>query len=113
MKNHIKINDFQQLQIDFDEIQAELEKCIGQIFATDKFQTLPNWVLKGLISMDDCINDVTADQKKKMNKLNAQAFTKLKQKLKKYFTETGDSENKFQAQIDKYRLNPVEDVVVA
>ena len=48
-----------------------------------------------------------------MNKLNAQAFTKLKEKLKQYFTETGDSENKFQAQIDKYRLNPVEDVVVA
>jgi hypothetical protein len=24
-----------------------------------------------LISMEDCINDVTADQKKKMNKLNA------------------------------------------
>ena len=33
----MKINDFQQLQTDFDEIQIELEKCIGQIFATDKF----------------------------------------------------------------------------
>ena len=53
--------------------------------------------------------EVSADEKKKMNKNNAQAYTKLKQKLKKYFSETGDHENLYQVQIENYRKNPVED----
>jgi len=32
----------------------------------------------------------------------------LRQKLKKYFAETGDNENFYVAQVEKYRLNPVE-----
>ena len=35
-KNHIKISDFIQLENDFNDIQKELEKCIGSVFATDK-----------------------------------------------------------------------------
>ena len=93
MKNHIKIDDFVSLQTDFEEIVVEMQKCVGSVFATDKFQTLPPWVLKQFVALEDCINEVTPEQKKKMNKLNAQAFTKLRQKLKKYFAETGDNEN--------------------
>ena len=37
MKNHIKIDDFVSLQTDFDNIQTEMEKCVGTVFATDKF----------------------------------------------------------------------------
>jgi len=37
MKNHIKISDFSSLQEDFEKIQDELEKCAGNVFATDKF----------------------------------------------------------------------------
>ena len=43
-----------------------------------------------------------------MNKNNAQAFTKLRQKFKKYLETTGDDENKFQAQLNKYKENPVD-----
>lgn len=46
--------------------------------------------------LEDAVADVTNEQKKKMNKLNAQAFTKTKQKLKKYLLETGDEESKFE-----------------
>jgi hypothetical protein len=46
-------------------------KCVGQTFATDKFQTLPAWVLKGLINLEDTVNEVTPEEKKKMNKTNA------------------------------------------
>ena len=86
-----------------------MEKCIGFAFATDKHQTLPSWVLKNLVVLEDCVLEITNDQKKKMNKLNAQAYTKVKQKLKKYFMETGDDENTFEQQIQKYRENPPED----
>ena len=109
MKNHIRIMDFTALQSDFDDIQTELGKCVGYSFATDKLQTLPAWVIKNLVALEDCVLEVSADEKKKMNKNNAQAYTKLKQKLKKYFSETGDHENLYQVQIENYRKNPVED----
>jgi hypothetical protein len=37
MKNHIKIDDFVSLQGDFEEISVEMLKCVGSVFATDKF----------------------------------------------------------------------------
>lgn len=55
-----------------------MDKCVGSVFATDKYQTLPAWVLKNLLEINDCINDITPEQKKKMNKGIAQAFTKLR-----------------------------------
>jgi len=50
-----------------------MEKCIGTAFATDKFQTLPSYVLKNLMALEDCVIEVQDDPelKKKMNKLNA------------------------------------------
>lgn len=85
-----------------------MEKCVGATFATDKFQTLPSWVCKGIAALEDAVLEVTPEQKKKMNKLNAQAFNKVKQKLKKYLVETGDDENRYLAQIAKYREDPQE-----
>jgi len=55
-----------------------MEKCIGVVFATDKFQTLPPWVLKHLLLLDECINEVTPEIKKKMNKNNSQAYNKVR-----------------------------------
>jgi len=72
-----------------------MEKCVGIVFATDKFQTLPSWVLKAFIALEDCVNEITPEMKKKMNKLNSTAYNKTKQKLKKYLTESGDHENLF------------------
>ena len=78
MKNHIKIQDFNQLQADFDLVQDEITKCVGTTFATDKYQTLPAWVLKGIAALEDTVNEVTAEEKKKMNKTNAQAYNRVK-----------------------------------
>ena len=69
-KNHTKISDFMSLQNDLDEIITEMGKCIGVAFATDNYNTLPRWVLKELINIEDCVLDVTAEYKKKMNKKN-------------------------------------------
>ena len=59
--------------------------------------------------LEDAVLEVTNEQKKKMNKQNSQAFAKVKQKLRKYLTESGDDENKFEAQVKKFRENPVDD----
>jgi len=110
MKNHIKISDFTSLQGDFEEVQEEISKCIASFaFASDKLQTLPSWVIKGLITFEDSILDVTPEEKKKMNKTNAQSYTKCKTKLKKYLMETGDHENLYVTQLEKYRADPPAD----
>lgn len=109
MANHIKIRDFGALGQDFDAVIAELAKCVGSVFATDKFTTLPPWVLKNLVALDDCVLETTKEQQKKMNKNSSQAYNKLKQKLRKYLTENGDEENRYSIQVAKYRENPVEE----
>ena len=44
-----------------------------------------------------------------MNKNSAQAYTKLKQRLKKFLTETGDHENLYVKQVEEYRKKPIEE----
>ena len=66
-------------------------------------------MLKNIAALEDSVNDVTNAEKKKMNKINSQAYNKLKQKLKKYLTEEGDDENRFGQQLEKYRENPIDD----
>ena len=46
-----------------------------------------------MVAFDDCVQDISNEDRKKMNILNAKAFNKVKQKLKKYLSETGDNEN--------------------
>lgn len=109
MKNHIKINDFTSLTTDFDDLISELNKSVGVTIATDKLQTLPTFILKNLAALEDCINEVSADEKKKMNKTNSQAYNKMRQRLKKFLAETGDAENLYEKQLQKYRENPPAD----
>lgn len=109
MNRHIKINDFSSLWTDFEDITGEIAHCctIG-VFAKDKYQTLPNWVVKEIVALEDCVNGVTNEQKKKMHKNSASAFTKLKARLRKFLLETGDHENFYGVQVEKYRKNPPE-----
>lgn len=78
------------------------------MFATDKLQSLPPWVLKNLAALEDAVVGVTNDQKKKMNKNNSTAYNKVKSKLKKYLTEGGDVDFHFSEQLVKYRENPLD-----
>jgi len=41
------------------------------VFGKDKYTTLPGWVLKNIMALEDCVNDITPAEKKKMNKLNS------------------------------------------
>jgi len=51
------------------------------------------------MTFEDCILEVTNEEKKKMNKTNAQAFNKVKQKFKKFLAEEGDDENTYFSQL--------------
>ena len=42
--------------------------------------------------IEDSINEVTTEQKKKMSKINSVSFNKIKQRLKKYLSAEGEDE---------------------
>ena len=46
MNNHIGNKDWNTLVSDIENTISEINTCAGKVFATDKFQTLPPWVLK-------------------------------------------------------------------
>jgi len=99
---HAKISDFNQLDDDFEKLKNEVAKQS----ATFTGETLPKRVLKVFMMVEDCINDVSAADKKTMKKPNLTSYNKLKQKFKKYLEAEGEQE-KYQAQVTKYRENPV------
>ena len=61
MNNHIKINDWLAMQTNLEEVVAEMDKCVDKVFADDKNQTLPGWVLKQFMDLEDCVLEVTND----------------------------------------------------
>ncbi len=79
------------METDFTNLCAELEKAASTLFA-EKGDKLPNRVLKVLMKFEDSIAEVTNAMKKKMNKSNASAHNKIKQKFKKYMQSTGSEE---------------------
>lgn len=102
----MKNNDFGALEDLFVDMQDQILKGAGTDFALDKIVTLPNWILRALVDIEDCVLAVTNEQKKKMNKNVAKSFTALKTKIKKFLEEKGDDEQRFRVQVDRYRANP-------
>jgi len=84
LKNHIKNQDFGEILSDFDKFVEEINKQ-GSNVATPSGEFLP-FVVRALVQIEDCLNDLTAEGKKKLNKNNSQNYNKLKQKFKKYLT---------------------------
>eukprot|EP00741_Cyanophora_paradoxa_P004984 tig00000842_g4832.t1 len=100
MRNHIKINDWNAIANDFDELNKQLAKA-NQITAKEG---IPRFYIKALVTLEDFIKATSenADAKKKMSPTNAKSFNTMKQKLKKH--------NKpYEADIEKYRANPDKD----
>lgn len=73
-KKHANISDFNMLDTDFEKLKLEIVKQ-KDLFKNEK---LPNRVLKVFMSVEDCINNVTGADKKKMSKQNATSYNKLK-----------------------------------
>ena len=82
-RKHANISDFDAMDSDLPKLAGEIEKN-GPTLFKEKGDKLPARVLKVLVQFQETINEVTNAMKKKMNKTNAQAHNKIKQKFKKF-----------------------------
>lgn len=108
LTRHVKISDFNSIESDFTKLENEIKKCAEEMFE-EKGAKLPPKVLKVFLLIEDSINDVNAEQKKKMSKINSTSYNKLKQRFKKYLSAEGEDEMNYEKQLIKWRANPVEE----
>ena len=106
-RKHANISDFNSMDSDLPKLAGEIEKNSATLFK-EKGDKLPARVLKVLLLFEDTINEVTNAMKKKMNKINASAHNKIKQKFKKYLQGTGDAEWLYETQLAAYRECPTD-----
>lgn len=52
---------------------------------------------------------MTNEQKKKFSKQKSVSYNRIKQKFRKWLQGEGEGEDTFEKQLEKYKLNPVEE----
>lgn len=67
---------------------------------------MPVNVLTLFVLIEDTINEVTPEQKKKMNQNNSKSYNKVKQKFRKYLSGTGDDNMVYEKQVKAFREAP-------
>jgi translation initiation factor 3 subunit C len=75
----IKINDFQHILTDFDELNKQLEKSKRVI----EKEGIPLTYVRTCYLLENLCNNLSEEDKKKLKTQNANAFKLLKQKVKK------------------------------
>ncbi|KAG3171655.1 Eukaryotic translation initiation factor 3 subunit C [Phytophthora idaei] len=97
LKNHMKINDWTQIQTEFDELAKQLER------AKKTISTLPVFYLRTMVALEDFLAEKVKNkaEQKKMSKENSKALIRMKGKLKKQLEP-------MRKQIDDFRANPVD-----
>ena len=95
-RKHANISDFNAVETDFFKLVDEIRN-VSDVLFEGKGYILPIKVLKVFMLIEDEINDVTPEQKKKMSKANQTSYNKIKQKFKKYLAEEGDEDNLYAA----------------
>ena len=71
LKNHIKINDFGSIMEDFDKFTEEIHRSGNMIFEGGNEDILPLYITRTFAHIENSINNLTSEQKKKLNKTNA------------------------------------------
>ncbi|KAL3671616.1 hypothetical protein V7S43_003529 [Phytophthora oleae] len=97
IKNHMKINDWTQIQTEFDELAKQLDRAKKTITA------LPVFYLRTMVALEDFLAEKVKNkaEQKKMSKENSKALIRMKGKLKKQLEP-------MRKQIDDFRANPVD-----
>lgn len=97
IKNYIKINDWSQIQTEFDELAKQLER------AKKSMTALPVFYLRTMVALEDFMLEKVKNkaEQKKMSKENSKALIRMKGKLKKQLEPV-------RKQIDDFRANPVD-----
>ncbi|OWZ08813.1 Eukaryotic translation initiation factor 3 subunit C [Phytophthora megakarya] len=97
IKNHMKINDWTQIQTEFDELCKQLER------AKKSTTTLPTFYLRTMVALEDFLAEKVKNkaEQKKMSKENSKALIRMKGKLKKQLEP-------MRKPIDDFRANPVD-----
>ncbi|CAI5745012.1 unnamed protein product [Peronospora destructor] len=97
IRNHMKINDWMQIQTEFDELTKQFER------AKKTMSTLPTFYLRTMMSLEDFLAEKVKKkaEQKKMSKENSKALIRMKGKLKKQLEP-------MRKQIDDFRASPVE-----
>eukprot|EP00644_Phytophthora_capsici_P010446 jgi/Phyca11/116367/e_gw1.30.3.1 len=97
IKNHMKINDWTQIQTEFDELAKQLDR------AKKTMTTLPVFYLRTMVALEDFLAEKVKNkaEQKKMSKENSKALIRMKGKLKKQLEP-------LRKPIDDFRANPVD-----
>ena len=77
LRKHANIGDFNALDNSFGQLETEIAKSASALFE-ENGDKLPVSVLKMLILVEDTVNEVTNAQKKKMSKVNATSYNRIK-----------------------------------
>ena len=107
-KKHANMQDFGKLVDDFENLGKEI---IAQdaTMSEEYGDRLPSRVLKVLLLIEETVGEVSNAAAKKFNKPKNVAFTKLKQKFKRYIKETGDAPDfLYEVQLTNFKKNPVD-----
>ncbi len=105
VRKHANIADFNALDNDFNKMELEIKKAADDLFE-EKGTKLPVKVLKVFMLVEDAINEVTPEQKKKMSKINSVSYNKIKQRFKKYLAGEGEDSMTYEKQLLTYRESP-------
>ncbi|KAE9331431.1 Eukaryotic translation initiation factor 3 subunit C [Phytophthora rubi] len=96
LKNHMKINDWTQIQTEFDELVKQLER------AKKTLSGLPTFYVRTMVALEDFLLEKVKNkaEQKKMSKENSKALIRMKGKIKKQLEPV-------RKQIDDFRAHPV------
>jgi len=91
-KKHANISDFNALDGDLNKVEQEIKKAASGDMFEEKGAKLPIKILKLFKMIEDSINEITTDQKKKMSKNNSVSHNRVKQRFRKYLQTTGEDD---------------------
>ncbi len=105
IRNSMKINDFKKMEEGFQDLCKDFDKT-KPVIDKEENGVVPRFYFRILFDLERKIDETWAsEQKKKLNKQNAKSLGTLRQRLRRYLKE-----KEFEADVEKIRQNPDEEV---